>query len=261
VPYDLLKLQTLAVRYTDVVFTGRTAAFLLWGRTLDWPATGDLPRNRSAHGGTLLTVRRRDVERTHPVHGVLTTTPVQTAVDVDARWLLERHYRGLTGTERLDADLDALSPRDRKAAEPLIADAVIGTASGPENIALWHIRTALKAEIDAGDITVTTNVPVRGYRFDVVIEEARGLIEIDSYTYHGEGQAQGSSFERDRRQGNQATRWGYLLLRYTDVMVTHEHEYMEDEVADTVRFALKRLRRLRRDEEANSWDTPPWERT
>jgi hypothetical protein len=44
-------------------------------------------------------------------------------------------------------------------------------------------------------------------------------------------------------------------------MVTHEHEYMEDEVADTVRFALKRLRRLRRDEEANSWDTPPWERT
>jgi very-short-patch-repair endonuclease len=261
VPDDLLKLQTLAVRYTDVVFTGRTAAFLLWGRTLDWPATGDLPRNRSAHGGTLLTVRHRDVERTHPVHGVLTTTPVQTAVDVDARWLLERHYRGLTGTERLDADLDALSPRDRKAAEPLIADAVIGTASGPENIALWHIRTALKAEIDAGDITVTTNVPVRGYRFDVVIEEARGLIEIDSYTYHGEGQAQGSSFERDRRQGNQATRWGYLLLRYTDVMVTHEHEYMEDEVADTVRFALKRLRRLRRDEEANSWDTPPWERT
>ena len=261
VPNDLLMLQALAVRHTDVVFTGRTAAYLLGGRTLDWPATGDRPRNRSAHGGALLTVRRRDVKRTFSVDGVRTTTPVQTAVDINAGWLLERHYKGLTGTERLDADLDALSPTDRRAAAPLIADAVIGTASGLEKIALRHIRTALKAEIDAGDITVTTNVLVRGYRFDVVIEEARVLIEIDSYSYHGEGQAEGSAFERDRRKGNQATRWGYLLLRYTDVMVTHESAYMADEVVDTVRFALKKLRRLRREDEAISWDTPPWERT
>ena len=65
-------------------------------------------------------------------------------------------------------------------------------------------------------------------------------------------------FARDRCKWNQATRWGYLLLRYPDSAVKHAPHYVSDEVADTVRFELQHLRRFRREDEAIPTDAPMW---
>lgn len=91
-----------------------------------------------------------------------------------------------------------------------------------------------------------------------MIPEVRLLIEIDSWAYHGEAKAKRMDFARDRCKGNQATRWGYLLLRYPDSAVKHAPHYVSDEVADTVRFELQHLRRFRREDEAIPTDAPMW---
>lgn len=119
------------------------------------------------------------------------------------------------------------------------------------------IHRALRKEVDAGLVTIETNVTVRGYCFDIMIREVRVLIEIDSYTYHGAGNARRSAFLSGRHKGNRATRFGYRLLRFTGDSVRLAPKYVGAETADTVRFLLEH-RRLRREDEAIDTDRQVW---
>lgn len=257
-----LILSACSLAHPGLVYTGRTAAFLYRVCPMRWPAEAVHPT--IARSDPRIRIRRRVPGKAVRRGQFTLSTPAQVAaslVDEDededaAIRVLETGYAGLRGSTTLAEDLADLSRTDRVSLDRIRHNSVIGTASGLEEKALRLIRKALQPELDAGMITIETNVMVRGYCFDIVIREVRLLIEIDSYTYHGEGRARRSSFTNDRCKGNQATRWGYPLLRFTDHSVNNAPEYVGGEVADTVRFLLRRLRRVRRDDEAIATDRP-----
>lgn len=251
-----LVLLALTKAYPGIIFTGRTAAFIYGALPMEWPATATHPTNRRSDH--LITVRRRAGRPTREVGWMQVDTPAKVAVELpteDAVRVLERGYAGFKGTRRLEEDLRHLSRTERKLLEPVVRQAVFGTASSLERKAVNTIRKALAKELDSGVVTVETNQLFRGYWFDLMIREARVLIEIDSYAFHGEGSARKSAFIRDRHKGNQAARWGWLLLRYPDHAVKNQPEYVGDEVADTVRFALAHDR-MRREDETLDTDRP-----
>lgn len=257
----IIILRALTVAYPGIVYTGRTAAHLHHASPMQWPVTARHPKLR--HEDHFIIIRRRRRPDTVRIKGVDVTTAAHTAADLmddlpTSVRVLERGYAGFRGTENFEKDAAALSRRDRMRVREASRKAVIGTASGLEMTAVRLIRKALEPELESGLITVETNGMVRGYCFDIVIREVRLVIEIDSWAYHGEAKAKRMDFARDRCKGNQATRWGWLLLRYADSAVDLVPEYMASEVADTVRFELKRLRRFRREDEAIASDEPMW---
>jgi very-short-patch-repair endonuclease len=254
-------LKALVVAHPGIVFTGRTAAYVYRSLPLRWPVEAEHPSKR--HTDRLITIRRRARQKTTVVNGVEVITAAKTAAslvaeDADAAVrVLEWGYTGIKGTARFREELAELSREERKRLRSVAAGAVLGTASDLEKKAVRLIRDALKPELESGRITLETNGMVRGYCFDIVIREARVLIEIDSWTYHGEGRARKSTFVRDRHKGNQAARWGWTLLRFADPSIDKEPEYVAVEAADTVRFILEHDR-LRREDEALDTDRQMW---
>lgn len=224
--------------YPDLTYTGRSAAFLHGVGQIRWPAAAVHPT--ISRSDLRIRIRRRIPGRTRDLGDVRVSTPAQVAAslvkdDEDAAVrVLEVGYAGLKGSIALAEDLEdleELSRTERAALEDIVRRSVIGTASGLEKKALLLIRKALQPELYAGVITLETNVMVRGYCFDIVIKEVHLLVEIDSYTYHGEGRARRSSFTNDRCKGNQATRRDYRLLRYSDHSINRAPEYVGAEVA------------------------------
>lgn len=255
-------LSAYARAYPELTFIGTTAAFLYGLVPMQWPGTATHPSITRLD--SRIHILRRSPRRTREINNLQVSTPAQTAAaivhndDATAIRILERGYAGLKGSGKLSDDLEELSRTERARLEPIRRYSIIGTASGLEAKALRIIRAALHTELDRGDITIDTNMMVRGYCFDLVIKQARVLIEIDSYTWHGTGNVRKDAHARDRCKGNQATRWDWLLLRYTDLSINSAPGYVAQEVADTVRFALRRVRRRRRDSEAIGTDLPMW---
>lgn len=264
IPDGLLTLQALSKARPGLIYSGRTAAFLYGVGPLEWPAEGRVPRNLSRYGGELLRLRSYAQRLARQVQGVQVETPIQLAAELSGigvpkrqiRRFLQQQYGGVMGNDRLAVELAGMR-YGRADAEALLDGLPTGTASGLELRAVQAIMAALEGI----PVTVTTNRRIRGYRFDVVIEEARVLVEIDSYAFHagelGEKSAE-EGFIRDRWKGNMATRWGWFLLRYSDDCVNHARDEMAQEVADTVRFLLANRWRRRRDEEALLTDQPVW---
>ena len=215
-----LILQALARGYPGITFSGRTAAFVYGALPMTWPATAEHPTNR--HSDHLIDIRRRVGRPTRQVGWATVAVPALVALNLpaeDAVRVLENGYAGFTGTRRLEEDLAQLSERERTLLDPVLRTAVLGTASQLEQTAVTAIRKALA---DA---------------------------------HPGEGTAPKSAVVRDPHKRNQATRWGWLLLRYPDHAVKNLPDYVGAEVADTVRFALAHDR-MRRDDEALDTDRP-----
>jgi very-short-patch-repair endonuclease len=252
-------LQALKKAYPGITFTGRTAAHLYGALPMEWPATAAHPTSRSA--ASCLELRRRVERPTREVNRLKADLPAKIAVDLlatdeaAATRVLERGYEGFKGTRRLEEDLAQLTRRERSVLKPLLRKVVLGTASQLEGKAVRIIRKALATEVERGLVTIETNKLFRGYWFDVMIREARVLIEIDSYAFHAAGNARKSAFVRDRHKGNQVTRWNWLLLRYPDHAVKFMPGYVGEEVADTVRFVLQH-KRTRNEDEAIDTDRP-----
>lgn len=252
-------LMAFTKAYPGIIFTGRTAAFIYGVVPMAWPATAEHPTSRTA--SPHLELRRRATRPTRQVDRLQVALPAKVAVDLIATdeaaalRVLERGYTGFKGTRRLEEDLADLTRGERKRLNPVLPRAVLGTASELERTAVTIIRRALAKEVEEGVVTVETNKFFRGYWFDVMIREARLLIEVDSYAFHGEGRARRSAFIRDRHKGNQVTRWNWMLLRYPDHAVKNMPGYVGREVADTVRFVLDHGRR-RREDEALDTDRP-----
>ncbi|HIW92624.1 MAG TPA: hypothetical protein H9870_13305 [Candidatus Corynebacterium avicola] len=200
------------------------------------------------------------------MRGLPVTTPLQTVVDLHRqgwqeaklRMFLVRAYGGAKGNDRRAEDFVALAPRSRDIAEKLLDGLVTGTASNLELQVVDRLRIAM-AEMN---VTIEVNRKIRGYRFDVVIEEAKVLVEIDSYIYHAaEGSNLGErTFIIDRWKGNMASRWGWTLLRYSDLCVQIIPGMVTEEIVDTVRYNLRhrRGRRMRRALEALLTDEAVW---
>jgi very-short-patch-repair endonuclease len=252
-PTDLDRLEAMRIRQRNLTYTGTTAAFIYGLGPMTWPATGRTWRRGSHHGGPHLTLSTGRVRRHRKVRGLSVTTPVETAVDLaeaghDRQKLkdfLTRSYTGVKGNDILAEDLAVMPPRRRTAASRLLDGVITGTASKLELRAVRAILTAL----DGTDVTVLVNAKVCGYRFDVVIPEARVLVEIDSYAYHAvDGERRDSrTFAGDRWKANTAARRGWTVLRYADMCVDAVPELVGEQVADTVRYNLAHPHRWRRD--------------
>lgn len=252
-PTDLLKLQVLSQRRRrGVTYTGVTAAHVYGLGDMVWPATGRVDVKSSRDGGELLILSVGATERAVTVSGVSVTSPIETAVELLAagwdrkklRTFLTGRYRGAKGNDALAEDLVALPPRIRKDATDLLDGLVTGTASKLELKAVKYILEGLNGI----DVTVKVNHVVAGYRFDLVIEEADLLIEIDSFTFHGPSGRESAerTFELDRWKGNTAVRAGWELLRFTGDTVRWLPEHMVEMVVDTVRYNLRHPRTRRR---------------
>lgn len=225
-PDDLMTLQALAHLVPAVVYTGPTALFLYDEKPMVWPARGLVPRDGRAGRRDRLLLRVRDLRRHRHRHGVRVSTPLQAAVDVrrssaptssddELRRFLTRMYSGTKGNDILAEDLAGLTP-GKTHAENLLDGLPTGTASKLERTALRLVHQA----VEGLPVTILTNVLVGPYRFDVVIPEARVLIEIDSFHYHAvTDTADTRGFIRDRWKGNAATQWGWALFRYTDFCI------------------------------------------
>ncbi|WP_444655809.1 type IV toxin-antitoxin system AbiEi family antitoxin domain-containing protein [Corynebacterium sp. AOP12-C2-36] len=198
---EMQVLQALAAGHDGLVFRGTTAGAIYGGgcEKMSWPAQAYLPRGGARSGGALLDVRTRARPRTRRVEGLDVITPVQTAVelmqDVPAQHLgemLARAYPGVKGNDVLASDIAALSRSRRGAVAGLLDGVVTGTASN---------------------------------------REARVLVEIDSFAFHGAGGAKAGerTFVVDRWKGNMATRWGWALLRYTDRCIGGALAHVVDE--------------------------------
>lgn len=238
---EMQMLQALAAGNDGLVFRGTTAGVIYGAcEKMTWPAQGYLPRGGSRSGGAMLDVRMRARPRTRRVEGLDVITPVQTAVelvgDVPAQRLgemLARAYPGAKGNDVLASDMAALPGSRRAVAAGLLDGVVTGTASNLEARAVTAIR------------------------------EARVLIEIDSFAFHGAGGAKASerTFVVDRGKGNMATRWGWALLRYTDRCIGGALAHVVDEVVDTVGYRMlhTRDRRLRTEDESRHTDQEVWQ--
>lgn len=252
-PTDLVRLEAMRIRQRNLTYTGETAAFIYGLGPMTWPATGRTWRRGSHHGGPQLELGTGRVRRHRKIHGLYVTTPVETAVDLaelghnraELVDFLTRSYTGAKGNDILAEDMAAMPPRRRAAASRLLDGVVTGTASTLE---LRAVR-AILAELGGTEVTVLVNAKVGGYRFDVVIPEARVLVEIDSYAYHAaDGERRDSrTFAGDRWKANAATRRGWTVLRYADVCVDAVPDLVGEQVADTVRYNLAHRPRWRRD--------------
>ncbi|MDN6440110.1 MAG: hypothetical protein L0K27_11640 [Corynebacterium nuruki] len=264
---DRITLRALSGQRRDpIVYTGATAAFVYGMVEMSWPARGLVARDAARRSGHRLELSAGVPGRVRTIDGLSVTSPLETAVVLLAegwdaaplRDFLTAQYDGVKGNDALAEDLTALPPRHRGAAARLLDGLVTGTASKLELRAVHHLLRAL----DGVDVTVKINHKVEGYRFDIVIEEADVLVEIDSYAFHGAGGEKMSeeTFQTDRWKGNTAVRAGWTLLRYSDSCVNFLGPTVAEQIADTVRYNLRhrRSRRRRRLGEFLTSDLPAW---
>lgn len=266
-PSDLLILEGLAWANPDLIYTGRTAAFLHGMCDMAWPAQASVPRTCSGDGGQRLELSTATTGPVVNVRGMRAVSPIEAGtgaqgIDRDVlRRGLQRAYLGPKANDRLARHLADLPPRRRASAAKLLDGVPTGIASGLEAKAVRGIVAAL----DGLDVTVLINEMVRGYRFDLVIPEANVCIEIDSRTYHATGRASDRAFLNDRWKANTAVRWGWTLLRYSDIDINEAMSFVKEQVRDTVEFNLanSRSRKLREEEiptDQQWWLWHPWYR-
>lgn len=235
-----------------LVYTGPTAGAVYQLAPLTWPATAQVPRRSSHDGGTRFRLSEGTSRRTRTIRGIPVTSPLETAVTLDLptdllRDFLAAQYRGVKGNDVLAEDLAGLPPRRRARAGELLKDLVTGTASSYELKAATAIIAALKDR----DVEVKINAMVAGYRFDLVIEDADVLIEIDGYAFHGGPAMTPDDQIKECWKRNAAARAGKTLLCYTGRCVDYAMDQIIEQVLDTVdynkRYARARRRRTKAD--------------
>lgn len=245
----------------QLVYTGRTAGFIYGLTPLTWPATARVPRGTSHNGGRRFRLSEGTARRTRSIRNIPVTSPLETAVMLDLptsglREFLVGQYRGVKGNDALAEDLAALPPRHRGRAGELLKDLVTGTASSYE----LKAATAIIAALDGIDVTVKINAMVAGYRFDLSIEEADVLIEIDSFAFHGGPATTPDSQIKECWKRNAAARAGKTLLCYTGRCVEYAMDQILEQVLDTVNYNLRytRNRRKRTAENRIPTDAEVW---
>lgn len=245
----------------DLVYTGQTAGFVYGITPLEWPASAHVRRGSSHDGGERFSVSEGTTRRTRTVRGIPVTTPLDTAValglpDNTLREFLTDQYRGVKGNDVLAEDLAALPPRCRRRAGELLKGLVTGTASSYE----LKLATAVTSALAGIDVRVEINGVVDGYRFDLVIDEADVLVEVDSFAFHGGAATTQDSQIKECWKRNAAARSGRALLCYTGRCVDYAMDQVVEEVVDTVTYNLRhrRTRRKRTAEDRIPTDAEVW---
>jgi very-short-patch-repair endonuclease len=185
------------------------AAAALWG-VADWPRTLEVsaPGDRRRPG--LITHRSRTLGprdlRTH--HGVRTTSPARTVLDLQRRLTdarLARTVNDLRVAGHLGETAFAELRRTSARVEELLGDGR-PTRSWLEDL---FRRFVTRHRLPMPEVNAV--LPESGREVDALYREARLIVELDSWKYHGDRAA----FERDRAKDARALADGYRTLRAT----------------------------------------------
>jgi very-short-patch-repair endonuclease len=147
------------------------------------------------------------------VHGIPTTTPARTLLDLAAALDLRQLERAMNETEvfRLTSPTSLEHLLDRYPGRR-------GTAN--LRALLRTARSSTRSELEAGFLTFVddsrlpradTNIVIEGMEVDAAWREQAVIVELDGYTFHGTRDA----FERDRRRDRHLTANGWRVLRIT----------------------------------------------
>jgi very-short-patch-repair endonuclease len=195
-----------AVLATGGTLSHRSAA-ALWGIR---PSQGRIelttPRTRTARPGLLLhrAVLPHDEITTH--HGIPTTSPARTLLDLAGVLPPHQLQRALNEAE-IERLAGPLALIDRHPTERGIA-------------ALRQPAPRTRSDLEADFLaflndrrfpTPQTNARVEGYEVDCVWPDRTLIVELDSYTFHGTRQA----FENDRQRDRHLTAAGWIVARVT----------------------------------------------
>ncbi len=209
-------LRALLHRRPGLVFTGRTALQLRRGTPVTLPVQAAVPPGMSVNGTDRITlVRRKDVTYEEVRGFRVTSRAVAVAdadrvTDADLIAYLEEEFAGRRGKEALAEEVTAMR-RVPARFHGLVARAAIGADSEAE--------LAVARELIARGVEVEQNVFLGHYYFDIILPQARIIVEIDGYQFHNAESRE--AFVRDRWKANVAARQGYRVLRYSGSCVRH----------------------------------------
>ncbi|GEB96681.1 endonuclease domain-containing protein [Corynebacterium flavescens] len=216
--------RALVVGLVRIAFTGKTASEIFLGKRLTFPLEAEGPRTIAGPSFKVTRSRLRAVSR-HGAWPVIEPLWAARKVPRGCDSMLEQHYRGKEGPQRLERDKRRMR-RVPAGVQAAIRRCAIGADSPPEvSVSRRLKRTGLK---------VAHNQSIAGYRFDLRI--GRVLVEIDGFTHHSDHR----SFVKDRLKANAATLAGFTVLRFTADCV----RYHFDEVIAQIICAVEQKRRL-----------------
>ncbi|OFP63044.1 hypothetical protein HMPREF2978_11610 [Corynebacterium sp. HMSC074C01] len=214
--------RALAHGLSRIHFTGKTAREIHLGRKLTFPLEAEGPR----------TLKGKNFRVTHS--RLSATTKVNDLPVVQVLWaarrlasacgqLLEEHYRGKTGPERLSKDQRRMRRIPRRLKET-IRHTPIGADSVPER--------QLSRRLRADGIFPEHNALIANYRFD--LKMGKLIVEVDGWEHHKNSRA----FQADRSKQNAAVAHGYTVLRFT----ADDIRYHLDDAVLLIKTTLEQLK-------------------
>jgi Protein of unknown function (DUF559)/Transcriptional regulator, AbiEi antitoxin len=179
---------------------------------------------RQRPGVKLHRVRALHPDDTTEIDGIPVTSLPRTLLDLAEVITINRLERAIENAERLRIfDLNALtqllgrSP-GRHGRKPL--SMLLSKLIEPDRTRSDLERDFVALCERAGIPPPRLNILIAGFEVDAVWLDARLIVELDSYAFHGTRAA----FERDRARDAQLQIAGYRVLRITHRMIHHEPE-------------------------------------
>jgi Transcriptional regulator, AbiEi antitoxin/Protein of unknown function (DUF559) len=191
------------------------SAAALWGWQPQWPPVPELsttqdrrPRGIRVHRTSTLAGEDRTRQRDIPV-----TSPARTLFDLaprlsDAQLVRAYNDARLAHYLRPDALGEILQRLPRAPAAARVARLIDHQANPTRS----ELEDAFLAFVERHGLPrPAINVIVAGYEVDICYPEQRLIIELDSWTFHGDREA----FERDRERDSATTAAGFRTVRLT----------------------------------------------
>jgi very-short-patch-repair endonuclease len=187
-----------------------SAAAALWG-VADWPSTLEViaPREHrrpGIHTHRSRTLSPRDL-RTH--HGVRTTAPVRTVIDIQSR-LTDARLSRIVNDLRVAGHIGPTAFAELCTESPRVGR-LLGDADGYSASVLEDRFRAFLIAYDLPTPAFNARLRESGREVDALYRDARLIIELDSWTHHHNR----SSFERDRDLDERAMDDLYTTVRVT----------------------------------------------
>ena len=220
--------QTLA----GVALAGHSATQLHLGQSLTFPMELEGPRTIRGENFTVRHTRRYS---TQVKDGIKVVEPLWAAnrSRYEQEWLLEQHYRGRRGIDKLKRDIGRMK-RLTMQLRSVLKRCCIGADSVAEK--------KLATELRRVGFQVQHNVLFAGYRYDLWLQKLGILIEVDGYEVHSDAK----SFVKDRWKSNDGASLGCVVLRFSADCVNYHLKQVVAKVKEIAQWI--RQGRPRRDE-------------
>lgn len=225
-----LVLEAVNEHKPHLVFSGKTVAELYLGKEISLPLHAVVERGRSTAQSSVVRVRERrkvDVRMIANVRMVSALVAAGDATAVEtARELLEVRYASKKGREDFERDRQALVRLPEKTAR-MVAAAAVGADS-------WTERRLFRELQARGCGGFEGNAQLGPYRFDGVDHQARVVVEVNGFKYHGAHNRK--NYTKDVWKLNAAQRRGYIVLWFTEHCVEWHLGTVVEMVMDTVKW-------------------------